>query len=61
LVIDDETASRYAETRERLRARGKPLPENDIWIAALCQQYDRALVTRDGHFLQVEGLVSRAW
>ncbi|MEM9153339.1 MAG: VapC toxin family PIN domain ribonuclease, partial [Cyanobacteria bacterium P01_F01_bin.3] len=33
-----------------LRVKGRPLPENDIWIAALALQYDLVLVTHDAHF-----------
>ena len=61
LAIDDETATVYAETRERLRVRGKPLPENDVWIAALCRQHRRTLVSRDRHFAEVDGLDCEGW
>jgi tRNA(fMet)-specific endonuclease VapC len=61
LIVDDETTHLYAQTRERLRARGRPLPENDVWIAALCRQHRCALVTRDSDFAHVEGLTVIAW
>ena len=32
---DAETARQYGEVKNKLRLRGRPLPENDIWIAAL--------------------------
>jgi predicted nucleic acid-binding protein len=60
-VVDPETARFYAEVRENLRARGKPLPENDVWIAALCRQHDLCLVTRDAHFSHVEALSQLTW
>ncbi|HXU33997.1 MAG TPA: type II toxin-antitoxin system VapC family toxin [Thermoanaerobaculia bacterium] len=61
LVIDDETGRRYAEIRKALRNIGKPIPENDIWIAATALRYGLTLVTRDGHFKEVSGLPFVAW
>jgi tRNA(fMet)-specific endonuclease VapC len=61
LVVDDETARRYAEVREALRKRGRPLPENDVWIAALALQHHLDLVSQDGDFDAVAGLVRRGW
>ncbi|MBH8563731.1 type II toxin-antitoxin system VapC family toxin [Nostoc sp. CENA67] len=50
LGCDAETARQYGEIKNKLRLKGRPLPENDIWIAALALQYGLTLVTRDGHF-----------
>ncbi|MDP3238541.1 MAG: type II toxin-antitoxin system VapC family toxin [Myxococcales bacterium] len=61
LTVGLETTVVYAQTRERLRARGRPLPENDVWIAALCLEHDLALVTRDSDFEHVEGLRTASW
>jgi len=61
LACDTETARRYGEIKERLRARGRPIPENDIWMAAITLQHDLILVTRDAHFEAVEGLRLAAW
>lgn len=58
---DAATARQYGEVKNRLRVKGRPLPENDIWIAALALQYDLVLVTRDAHFQQVEGLQTMQW
>lgn len=58
---DADTARQYGEVKNRLRAKGRPLPENDIWIAALAIQYDLVLVTRDAHFQHVEGLQTVQW
>ena len=33
-----------------------PLPENDIWIAAICLQHGLTLLTLDRHFDRIEGL-----
>ena len=61
LGCDGETARRYGEVKNKLRLRGHPLPENDIWIASLALQYDLTLATRDAHFQEVENLPVIAW
>lgn len=58
---DATTAQHYGEIKNNLRARGRPIPENDIWIAAIAKQHDLTLVTRDAHFIEVEGLRLDAW
>jgi tRNA(fMet)-specific endonuclease VapC len=61
LSCDIETARRYGEVRNGLRQQGRPIPENDIWIAAIALQNDLTLVARDAHFLEVDGLKTEAW
>jgi predicted nucleic acid-binding protein len=60
-AIDADTAVYYADIREELRAAATPIPENDIWIAALCRQHRLAVASRDGHFDKVRGLKRVAW
>ena len=45
LVCDEETARRYGLIKKLLQQKGRPIPENDIWIAALALQYDGILIT----------------
>ena len=61
LTCDVSTARHYGEIRDLLRAKGRPIPENDIWIAAHAQQYELTLVTRDAHFSAVEGITIEVW
>jgi len=61
LMIDLETAYAYAEIRDTLRTQGTPIPENDVWIAALCRQHGLPLASRDRHFDAVPGLERREW
>ena len=61
LSCDIATAQQYGEIKHKLRAKGRPIPENDIWIAAIAMQYQLTLVARDGHFQEVEGLQVEAW
>jgi tRNA(fMet)-specific endonuclease VapC len=61
LGSDTKTAEAYGQIKNALRAKGRPIPENDIWIAAIAMQYNLALVTRDGHFGEVDGLLIETW
>lgn len=61
LRVDETTAQTYAEVRDELRAHGRPIPENDVWIAALARQHDQAVVSRDRHFDAVKGLRVVGW
>ena len=58
---DLETAQWYGIIKERLRRKGRPIPNNDIWIAAIAMQHDLILVTRDAHFDEVESLQTERW
>jgi tRNA(fMet)-specific endonuclease VapC len=61
LPVDLETARRYADMRLTLKHTGRPIPENDIWIAATCLRYDLTLVANDDHFSACPGLVVENW
>lgn len=61
LVCDAVTATYYGRIKTALRERGRPLPENDIWIAALAQQHGLMVVSRDQHFKEIESLPVEVW
>ncbi|MEK7312207.1 MAG: type II toxin-antitoxin system VapC family toxin, partial [Chloroflexota bacterium] len=61
LDCDSRTARLFGEVKDRLRQKGRPIPENDIWIAAMALQYDLTLVSRDAHFSEVEKLKLESW
>ena len=61
LKVDQYTAEIYAQIRFELKQKGRPLPDNDIWIAALARQHDLSLVTRDSHFDVVDGIQRMSW
>jgi predicted nucleic acid-binding protein len=44
------TAEHYARLFVQLKRAGTPIPDNDLWIAALAVEHDLALITRDRHF-----------
>lgn len=53
LEVDDEAATHYAELIVDLRKAGRPLPTNDVWIAALALREGTTLLTYDAHFEHV--------
>ena len=61
LVCDPGTAAAYGELKALLRAQGTPIPENDIWIAALARQHLLELASRDAHFTLIPGLDLVRW
>ncbi len=61
LVCDADTAKHYGRIKNHLRAKGNPIPENDIWIAALAKQYHMTLVTRDQHFQGIKKINIATW
>ncbi len=56
LAVDVAISHRYARIHDRLRRRGKPIPTNDLWIAAIAMEHGLVLYTRDAHFKNVAGL-----
>lgn len=61
LSCDEDTARLYGEVKSVLQRKGRPIPENDIWIAATALQYDLILVSRDEHFDTAEGVRRERW
>jgi len=61
LRVDEATTAHYAAVRNELREKGRPIPENDVWIAALALQHDQPLVSRDDHFDEITGLQRLGW
>lgn len=56
-IIDEETSERYAAIFTYLRARGTPIPTNDLWIAATAMQHGFKLLTTDGHYRNVPQII----
>ena len=61
LAVDQATAAHYAEIRAVLKTAGRPIPTNDLWIAALVLQHELPLLSRDAHFDLVPGLRRVRW
>ncbi len=61
LPCDTDTARFYGLIKKRLLEKGQPIPENDIWVAAVACQHGLIVVSRDGHFNEVENLKFETW
>ncbi len=58
---DRKTTDQYAQVRHELKLKGRPIPENDVWIAAVARQYDLSIVSSDAHFDHVAGVTRIGW
>ena len=61
LPVVEETAIAYAALRVMLRRSGRPIPANDVWIAALALQHRLPILSRDEHFDVVPRIDRRSW
>ena len=61
LDINEPTTHHYAEIVLELKRIGKPIPTNDLWIAALCRQHSLPLLSRDRHFDLIAGTKRIGW
>ena len=61
LPIDWETGKVYASLKHKQRLIGRPVPENDLWIAALALQHDQPILSRDAHFDAIDGVRRVGW
>lgn len=56
MPVGETTADRYSRIAASLRAKGRPIPTNDIWIAAHAAETGADLVSADRHFEHVDGI-----
>lgn len=65
LYHDLQTAEYYARILKQLKKTGRPIPTNDIWIAANAMKHGLTLYSFDGHFRDIDELLvfpsSRQW
>ena len=57
LLPSRNTAEYYARLYVQLKRAGTPIPDNDLWIAALALEHDLRLITRDQHFRRIPQLL----
>lgn len=57
LLPRPETAEHYARLFVQLKRAGTPVPDNDLWIAAIVLEHDLTLITRDQHFQKIPQLL----
>ena len=58
LYPNEETTRAYAALKHHLAVKGRPIPENDIWIAATAQSHGLHLYCIDAHFNELAGEMS---
>jgi tRNA(fMet)-specific endonuclease VapC len=56
VAVNQRTTVLYGQITQQLRTIGKPIPTNDIWIAAIAQEQRAPLLTMDAHFSIIDGL-----
>ncbi|MFQ6083468.1 MAG: type II toxin-antitoxin system VapC family toxin [Candidatus Aminicenantia bacterium] len=61
LPVSGEVAEHYSKIKINLKNRGKPIPENDIWIAATSIQNGLVLISRDPHFEFIKNITLEKW
>jgi tRNA(fMet)-specific endonuclease VapC len=61
LAVNRFTANWYGRIKNQLRTIGRPIPDNDIWIAATAAEHGLTLVSRDAHFSYIDGLKLVKW
>ena len=62
LSMEQSVAEHYADIRADLAAKGKPIGNNDLWIAAHARSLDAILVSNNiKEFERVEGLKLENW
>lgn len=61
LTCEVATARWFGRVKYELRVRGRPIPDQDIWIAALALQHNLTVITRDAHFKAVDNLPQESW
>ena len=57
IQLDEETAEFYARVYWDLKRQGKPVPTNDLWVAASAMRHGLALFSYDEHFDNIDGLI----
>jgi len=61
LPVTEETTTAYARLRAALKKAGRPIPANDVWIAALAVQHRLGVLSRDEHFDHVPDVRRLNW
>jgi predicted nucleic acid-binding protein len=61
LAVVEATSLHYAAIARELRSVGRPIPINDIWIASLARQHGLPILSRDGHFDEIQGIRRIDW
>lgn len=58
MAVTEATADYYARVFAALRRKGRPIPTNDLWIAASALEHGQRLYSYDAHFSEIDGLIA---
>lgn len=61
LPVTETTAHHYGNICAEQDRKGRPVPANDAWIAALAREHDLPILSRDAHFDEIDGVVRLGW
>ena len=61
LNVNQQTTLEYGQIKANLKKKGRPVPENDLWIAALAKQHGYIVASRDKHLLSIEEIQTEVW
>jgi tRNA(fMet)-specific endonuclease VapC len=61
LPVDELTAQVYARSKQSLRPKGRPIPDNDLWIASTAVHHGLSLLHRDAHFDEIDEVERLSW
>lgn len=61
LFPDPETTAHYAWIANHLKCKGRPIPHNDVWTAALARQHQLPVLSQDRHFDFIDGIQRQDW
>jgi len=61
IPLTSPVADAYSNIRYHLKVTGQPLPDNDIWIAAVAMANGYILVSHDAAFTHIPGLKLEDW
>ena len=59
--VDASAAEHYAQIKGMLEKQGRPIPDNDLWIASVARSRSYILVTGDAHFNDITDLRVEDW
>ena len=61
LIPDRTTANIYGQEKSKLEAKGRLIPDNDLWIVSLALQHHLTVITKDAHFSEIQTLPIERW
>lgn len=61
LLMSDTVSKYYGQLKLHLKKKGRPIKENDLWIASYAKAYNAILVTEDKHFSYLDSLQIENW